>query len=119
MRRPWTAGMSPAVLYASRMNPRSPELADEEIMTRLAAIPQWSLRDAALFREFRFDGFAEAFGFMASVAIVAQEMDHHPDWTNVFDRVTIRLSSHDVRGISERDFALAARIDRLALARAD
>lgn len=97
------------------MNPRSPKLADDEVMQRLAPIPEWSLRDGALFREIRFGSFAEAFGFMTSIAIVAQEMDHHPDWTNVYDRVTIRLSSHDVRGISERDFALAARIDGLAL----
>lgn len=96
------------------MNPRSPKLDDEEVRRRLATIADWSLRDGALFREIRFGSFAEAFGFMASVAIVAQEMDHHPDWTNVYDRVTIRLSSHDVRGISERDFVLAAKIDRLA-----
>lgn len=96
------------------MNPRSEKLTDDEVNRRLTALPGWTLRDGALFREIRFASFAEAFGFMASAAIVAQEMDHHPDWTNVYDRVTIRLSSHDVKGISARDFTLAERMNAFA-----
>lgn len=89
------------------------KLPDGEIARRLTLLPEWELRDGALHRELRFESFARAFGFMTAAAIVAQEMDHHPDWTNVYDRVTIRLSSHDVGGISERDFVLAGKMDRL------
>lgn len=95
------------------MTTRPGILPDEEIARRLELLPGWELRDGALHRELRFPTFAEAFGFMASVAIVAQELDHHPDWSNSYDRVTVRLSSHDVRGISERDFTLAGRMNLL------
>jgi 4a-hydroxytetrahydrobiopterin dehydratase len=89
-------------------------LPDEEIARRLELLPRdWMLRDGKLHREFRFATFAEAFGFMTSVAIVAQELDHHPDWTNSYDRVAVSLSSHDVGGISERDFTLAERMQKL------
>jgi 4a-hydroxytetrahydrobiopterin dehydratase len=88
-------------------------LPDEEIARRLELLPDWMLRDGKLYREFRFTSFAEAFGFMASVAIVAQELDHHPDWTNSYDRVAVSLNSHDVGGISERDFTLAERMEKL------
>ena len=79
----------------------------------MGTLEGWTLSDGMLFREVRFASFAEAFGFMASAAIIAQAMDHHPDWTNVYDRVTIRLQSHDVRGISDRDFELASRMSDL------
>ena len=95
------------------MTTRSGILPDEEIARRLESLPEWTLRDGTLHREFRFPSFPEAFGFMASAAIVAQELDHHPDWTNSYDRVTVSLSSHDVHGISDRDFALAERMSRL------
>ena len=95
------------------MKPRSEKLSHDEVRQRVTTLPGWSLRDGALFREIRFGSFAEAFGFMASAAIVAQELDHHPDWTNVYDLVTIRLGSHDVKGISDRDFTLAERMNEL------
>ena len=95
------------------MTSRPGALPDDEIERRLESVPGWSLRDGALHREIRFPTVAEAFGFMASAAIVAQELDHHPDWSNSYDRVTVRLSSHDVRGISARDFTLAERMNRL------
>lgn len=64
-------------------------------------------------REFLFEDFVEAFGFMSRVALIAESMDHHPDLHNVYNRVTLQLHTHDVGGISELDFELAARIDRL------
>jgi len=89
-------------------------LPTDQITERLAQHPGWELLDGKLHRELRFDDFAAAFGFMASVALVAEKLDHHPEWRNVRNQVTIDLTSHDAGGITERDFALAERIDRLA-----
>ena len=88
-----------------------PKLSDAEVTRRVAELDDWAVVDDALQRAFEFPSFAEAFGFMSVVALHAQRMDHHPDWSNVYNRVEIRLSSHDVGGISERDFKLAAKID--------
>lgn len=95
------------------MTGRTPRLNETDVLLRLSTVPGWEVREGALHRELRFDSFPRAFGFMASVAVVAQELDHHPEWSNVYDRVTIRLRSHDVDGISDRDFALAVRINDL------
>jgi 4a-hydroxytetrahydrobiopterin dehydratase len=79
----------------------------------LARLPAWrhlGKRDA-IARSFKFADFSEAFGFMARVALAAQSMDHHPDWTNVYNRVEITLSTHDAGGLSQRDIALATIID--------
>jgi 4a-hydroxytetrahydrobiopterin dehydratase len=81
----------------------------------LTAHPHWSLdRDgAAITRHFVFADFAEAFGFMTRVAILAEKADHHPEWSNVYNRVTITLTTHDADGLSHRDAALAAQIDAI------
>lgn len=92
-------------------------LSDSTIAEKLETLPQWTLDDGALKRELRFASFVEAFGFMASVALVAERLDHHPEWTNVYDRVTIRLWTHDAGGITQRDFALAEEIERLLRSR--
>ena len=65
-------------------------------------------------REFRFDDFVEAFGFMTRCAIEAERIDHHPNWSNVYSTVTVELWSHDVGGITDRDRSLAATMNRLA-----
>ncbi|TPG48396.1 4a-hydroxytetrahydrobiopterin dehydratase [Roseomonas nepalensis] len=78
-------------------------------------LPHWSLaagRDA-LCRRFQFRDFTEAFGFMARVALLAEKQDHHPEWSNVWNRVEIALTTHDAGGLSERDIALAAAVDAL------
>ena len=80
---------------------------------RMGTVPGWSLEGASLTRAFEFPDFVRAFGFMASVAAIAQAMDHHPDWANVYNRVTIRLSTHDAGGLTNRDFEMAARIGEL------
>ena len=88
-------------------------MADSEVRSRLLSMPEWQFREEALERQLRFGSFVAAFGFMASVALVAERMNHHPEWSNVYDTVTIRLTTHDAGGVSERDFALAAEISRL------
>jgi 4a-hydroxytetrahydrobiopterin dehydratase len=89
------------------------KLTDNEIAERLPSLPDWKLHDNALQREFRFRDFAEAFAFMTKVARVAERMNHHPDWSNAYNRVSIRVTTHDVGGVSEKDFELAAEIDKL------
>ena len=74
----------------------------------------WELRDNTLHREFRFTDFAEAFSFMTAVAFAAERLNHHPDWTNVYNRVAIRLTTHDEGGVTDRDRELAKEIDRIA-----
>ncbi len=90
------------------------KLTDTEIGQYLAQAPGWSVEDGKLRRAFRFDSFVEAFGFMSSVALAAEKIDHHPEWFNVYNRVVIDLNTHDVGGISPLDFELAARINSLA-----
>ncbi len=89
----------------------STKLTDAEIVKNLESVPGWSLEDGKLFREFNFPSFVEAFGFMASVAIIAEKQNHHPEWFNVYNKVRIHLTTHDAGGISENDFALASSIN--------
>lgn len=88
-------------------------LSDDEIADRLASRPGWELVEGKLHRELRFDDFVSAFGFMSSVALVAEKMNHHPEWTNVYNRVVVDLMTHDADGVTESDFQLAERIDQL------
>ena len=91
------------------------KLDDAQRSALLARFPQWThdpVRDA-ITRQFRFDDFAQAFGFMASVAIIAEKMDHHPEWSNVYNRVDVLLTTHDANGLSERDAKLAEAIEAL------
>jgi 4a-hydroxytetrahydrobiopterin dehydratase len=74
----------------------------------------WEERDGCLRRELRFTDFATAFDFMTQVAAVAEEQDHHPDWSNSWNRVVIELRSHDAGAVTERDHRLAEAIDRIA-----
>jgi len=79
------------------------------------ALPGWRLTEGrdAIRREFRFRDFSEAWGFMARVALLAEAQDHHPEWSNVYNRVEILLTTHDAGGLSERDLRLARAIDGL------
>jgi len=89
------------------------KLTDDEIEQRLRDLPGWELRGGRLHREYRFENFVDAFGFMTSLALVAESMNHHPDWLNVYNRVVVDLSTHDVGGITALDFELAAAANRL------
>ena len=90
------------------------KLSDDEIGSLLAGVPDWQLLGGKLHRELRFGSFVVAFGFMTSVALVAEAANHHPEWFNVYNRVVIDLTTHDVGGISQKDFALARAIDEIA-----
>ena len=94
------------------------KLTDSDVAARLAAMPGWRLTAGKLHRTFVFGDFAEAWGFMSAVALVAETMGHHPEWSNVWNRVTVDLTTHDAGGISALDFDLAARMDTLAGTRA-
>jgi 4a-hydroxytetrahydrobiopterin dehydratase len=94
--------------------PKVAALSDAAITARLDDVPLWTLAGGKLHRELRFADFVTAFAFMASVALVAEKMDHHPEWSNVWATVVIDLSTHDVGGLSELDFTLAAKIDSMA-----
>ncbi|KAK1127841.1 hypothetical protein K0M31_003332 [Melipona bicolor] len=76
----------------------------------------WSVRQNrdAIYKEFLFKNFNQAFGFMTKVALQAEKMDHHPEWFNVYNKVNITLSSHDVNGLSQRDVKLASFVDKAA-----
>lgn len=91
--------------------PRPKALEAPEIEARLAELDGWTLENGKLHRDFRFASFVEAFGFMTRVALVAEKMDHHPEWSNVYDRVSVDLTTHDAGGITELDFRLAAAMD--------
>ncbi|MBO9519411.1 MAG: 4a-hydroxytetrahydrobiopterin dehydratase [Porphyrobacter sp.] len=92
-----------------------PQLTEAERGEALAALPEWTLRPdgLAIEREFKFRNFSEAWGFMARVALLAEKQDHHPEWSNVYNRVSITLTTHDAGGLSERDVKLARAIDKL------
>lgn len=85
-------------------------LSDDELQEALGRLEHWELVDGKLHREFQFENFIDAFGFMTQLALVAERINHHPEWTNVYSSVDISLSTHDVAGISNLDveFALAA-----------
>lgn len=84
-----------------------------EILGQLAGWQAVDGRDA-ITRTFKFKDFNEAFGFMARAALIAEKMDHHPEWFNVYNRVDVTLSTHDAGGLTELDVELAAAMDRLA-----
>jgi len=92
-----------------------PQLTEAERGEALAGLPEWHLRDdkLAIARQFRFADFSEAFAFMARVALIAEKRDHHPEWSNVYNRVEITLTTHDAGGLSRRDVEMARAIDAL------
>jgi 4a-hydroxytetrahydrobiopterin dehydratase len=93
--------------------PAAKKLTDAEVNEHLAKRGGWALVDGKLHREFTCKDFVAAFGKMTSVALVAESMNHHPEWFNVWNKVVIDLNTHSVKGISNLDFELAARIDEI------
>jgi 4a-hydroxytetrahydrobiopterin dehydratase len=87
--------------------------ARREALARLKGWQEVAGRDA-IQRTYDFRNFSEAFGFMARVALVAEKMDHHPEWSNVYKTVDVTLSSHDAGGLTEKDIKLAGAMDRIA-----
>ncbi len=92
-----------------------PRLDEAERDAALRALPGWTLREdgAAISRDFRFADFSEAFAFMTRVALIAEAQDHHPEWSNSYNRVSITLTTHAAGGLSQRDVRAALAIDRL------
>jgi 4a-hydroxytetrahydrobiopterin dehydratase len=89
---------------------------DDEITVALKALPGWSRVDgrSAITKRYTFADFSEAWGFMSRLALVAELMNHHPEWSNVWNRVDITLSTHDAGGLSDLDFKLATAAEKIA-----
>ena len=88
---------------------------DDALAASLAALPGWTSEDgAAITRIFTFADFSAAFGFMTRAALAAEAMNHHPEWSNVYRTVSVRLTTHDAGGLTDKDFALAAAMDAIA-----
>lgn len=89
------------------------KLTPDEIEAALAGLPRWTLEagGAALVRDLRFPDFAQTFALMTRIALAAEKADHHPEWSNVYNRLSVRLTSHDAGGITARDIALAKAIN--------
>ena len=88
-------------------------LSESAVQEALPRVPDWKRDGDHIVREFRFRDFTRAFGFMTKVALRAEAMNHHPEWSNVWNKVVVSLSTHEAGGLSELDFSLAEQIDKL------
>ena len=93
---------------------RYQKLSEDELRSCLASLPGWSVTGGKLHREYRFADFIHAFGFMATAAIAIEKMNHHPEWSNVYNRVTVDLVTHDAGGLTNADAELAALLEGIA-----
>ena len=89
-------------------------LSPNQLDAALTKLDGWSIQNGKLHRQYQFPAFVEAFGFMSSLALVAESMGHHPEWFNVYNRVTIDLTTHDAGGITQKDIDLAQKANELA-----
>ena len=89
-------------------------LSPDEVQSALSGLEGWTVADSKLHREYAFPDFAHAFGFMAAAATAIEKMDHHPEWFNVYGRVTVDLWTHSAGGITPRDTKLAGILESLA-----
>lgn len=87
---------------------------EEEVKSRLLFMEGWTFQKNALQKTFEFKDFFQAFSFMTRVAMEAERQNHHPDWSNNYNKVIVRLSTHDAGGVTDRDFKLAERVDKHA-----
>jgi 4a-hydroxytetrahydrobiopterin dehydratase len=92
---------------------KAQKLTDAEIQQHLQSATGWSLANGKLHRAFECKDFVAAFGKMTQVALIAEAMNHHPEWSNVWNKVVIDLNTHSVQGISNLDFQLAAKINEI------
>jgi 4a-hydroxytetrahydrobiopterin dehydratase len=91
------------------------KLSEESLKDALRDLPAWRIEHEKLHREYRFPDFAHAFGFMTTAAIEIEKRNHHPEWLNVYNRVTVDLTTHDTGGITQKDIDLAHLLERLAV----
>jgi 4a-hydroxytetrahydrobiopterin dehydratase len=89
-------------------------LSTAEITQQLNQLNGWEVKDGKLHRQFQFADFAQAFGFMASMAVVSESMGHHPEWFNVYNKVHVDLTTHDAGGITQKDLAWATKANKFA-----
>jgi 4a-hydroxytetrahydrobiopterin dehydratase len=89
------------------------KLSESEVATELRKLSGWSVVNVTLHRVFEFKDFSAAFGFMARVALAAEKMDHHPDWSNSWNKVTVDLSTHSAGGLTKNDFELAGKMQQI------
>jgi 4a-hydroxytetrahydrobiopterin dehydratase len=89
------------------------KLTTQQIEAGLTQLIDWKLQDGKLHRELKFKNFVQAWGFMSQVAILAEKADHHPEWFNVYSKVSLDLTTHEAGGISSRDFELAHQINEV------
>ena len=94
------------------------KMSNEEVQQHLQELSGWVLHENFMDKIFMFRNFSEAFAFMTQVAFHAEKADHHPDWSNTYNKVHIKLSTHDSGGLTEKDMHLAKRIEELANQRA-
>ncbi|MGH9632465.1 MAG: 4a-hydroxytetrahydrobiopterin dehydratase [Bryobacteraceae bacterium] len=92
----------------------SPKLNQQEVESALSTLPGWSLLNDKLHREYKFPDFTHAFGFMATAATAIEKMNHHPDWWNSYNRVTVDLITHTAKGITKADVDLARLLEAIA-----
>ena len=85
----------------------------KEVEALQRELPKWKIQEARINREWQFSNFVEAFGFITKVALLAESMNHHPEWSNVYSKVTIELTTHDLNGLTNLDVQLAQAIDSL------
>ncbi len=90
------------------------KLQDKFVEDFLSKHPKWNLKKGKLHQEWSFDNFIDAFGFITKVALLAEKINHHPDWKNSYSKVSIELISHDLGGLSDLDLKLAKEIDNIS-----
>ncbi len=95
---------------------RPQPLSQQNLTAALQNLPGWNLSKdrAAICKNYKFRNFSQAFGFMTRAALIAEKMDHHPEWLNVYDRVEVTLATHDAKGVTELDLKLAREMEQLA-----
>jgi 4a-hydroxytetrahydrobiopterin dehydratase len=92
------------------MQALTPSIIEEQLKETL---PGWEFKNNSISKEFTFNNFIKAFSFMTAIALESEKMDHHPDWTNGYNKVSIKLSTHSAGGVTEKDFALAKKIEKI------
>ena len=90
------------------------KLTDEEVKGKVTKLLNWKLEDGKLYKLFKFKNFNQAMSFMVGVGMVCEKMNHHPEWSNVYGNVDVKLVTHRVAGLTELDFELAEKMDKIA-----
>ena len=93
-------------------------LTDKELISTKDLLPKWDIQEVSLNQTFIFSDFIEAFGFISKISLIAESMGHHPEWSNVYNKVKIKLKTHDFNGVTQLDVQLAQKIDKVYINRA-